>query len=185
MALSCTRFSWLWLGGKAKDQVSNGSSTNSINSLDESGLGLREEPESLKLYSMNSNYKRIPPSNSNRKKAKRKWKRRGDSDNRIDREHDVVLVPSDGFCLSESESDDSDWSIGWLEPHDPGFQCDGDVDNSFAVLVPCYRHDCQELEGNEFDSGMQFLGAVKNRPNGYSDVGREYMERWLSSLEKF
>ena len=38
---------------------------------------------------------------------------------RIDREYDVVIVLSDagGGCLSGSESDDSDWSIGWLEPH--------------------------------------------------------------------
>ncbi|XP_078433259.1 uncharacterized protein LOC144704646 [Wolffia australiana] len=40
-------------------------------------------------------------------------------------------------------SDDSDWSIGWLEPHTPDFFADAeppepDPESSFAVLVPCY-----------------------------------------------
>jgi hypothetical protein len=51
--------------------------------------------------------------------------------------------------LSASDSNDSDWSIGWLEPHAPDFLGDVDADDSFAVLVPCYRHDCKELEKQE------------------------------------
>ncbi|KAI3462132.1 hypothetical protein Pfo_018795 [Paulownia fortunei] len=179
MALSLTRFSWLWLGGKDKEQVSNGSLINSLNSLGEWGLGLRGEPESLKFYSMKGGDSRMPSSN---RKAKRKWKSREERSRTIDKEYDVVLVPSDGVCLSGSESDDSDWSIGWLEPHAPDFQSDDEVDDSFAVLVPCYRHDCQELEEKE-EPSIQFLSAVKNLPNGYSTGGREYMERWLSSLQ--
>lgn len=54
------------------------------------------------------------------------------------RDYDAVIVPSDGGCSSESESDDSDWSIGWLEPHGPHFDSDNESDDSFAVLVPCY-----------------------------------------------
>ncbi|GFP90688.1 hypothetical protein PHJA_001212900 [Phtheirospermum japonicum] len=99
------------------------------------------------------------------RKAKRKWKSREERSKRVDKEHDVVLVPSDGVCLSGSESDESDWSIGWLEPHAPGFQSDDDMDDSFAVLVPCYRHDCQEFEENN----VEYLSGVKNSPNGFSD----------------
>ncbi|KAK6154164.1 hypothetical protein DH2020_013803 [Rehmannia glutinosa] len=173
MALSFTRFSWLWLGGKAKDQVSNGSLVNPINSWGECGLGLRGEPENLKFYSMKGGDRKMASSSSNRK-TKRKWKSREERIRRIDKEHDVVLVPSDGVCLSGSESDDSDWSIRWLEPHAPGFQSDDDVDDSFAVLVPCYRHDCQEFEQKGEENGIHFLSAVKNIPNGYSD-GKDYI----------
>ncbi|KAL2905851.1 hypothetical protein RDABS01_004561 [Bienertia sinuspersici] len=46
------------------------------------------------------------------RKIKKKWHSR--EERKIDREHDVVLVPNDGFCLSGSESEDSDWSLdGW------------------------------------------------------------------------
>lgn len=53
----------------------------------------------------------------------------------------MVIVPSDGGgCISGSESDGSDWSIGWLEPHPHDFcTSDGESEDSFAVLVPCYR----------------------------------------------
>ncbi|KAK4393960.1 hypothetical protein Sango_1866800 [Sesamum angolense] len=129
MALSFSRFSWLWLGGKEKEQVSNGSLINSINSLGDWGVGLRGEPESLKFYSVKGVDRRMPSSSSNRK-AKRKWKSREERSRRIDKEYDVVLVPSDGVCLSGSESDDSDWSIGWLEPHAPDFQSDDEADDS-------------------------------------------------------
>ncbi|KAL3845132.1 hypothetical protein ACJIZ3_002535 [Penstemon smallii] len=160
MALSFTRLSWLWLGGKEKEQVSNGPVLNSINSL-----GLKVEPESMKFYSVKGDDKRMP-SSSNRK-AKRKWKSREERYKRIDKEYDVVLVPSDGVCLSGSESDDSDWSIGWLEPHAPNFQSDDEADDSFAVLVPCYRHDCGKIEEKE-EPSLRFLTAVKNLPNDYS-----------------
>ena len=84
----------------------------------------------------------------------------------MDREYDVVLVPSDGGCVSGSESDDSDWSIGWLEPHGPGFPSDDESDNSFAVLVPCYGRDCgTRVE----DPTSNFLNGVGNFPDSYSD----------------
>ncbi|KAK4770945.1 hypothetical protein SAY87_031477 [Trapa incisa] len=76
---------------------------------------------------------------SSSRNEKRKWKSR--EERKIDREYDIVLVPPDAGCMSGSESDDSDWSIGWLEPHGPEFQNDDgddDSDGSFAVLVPCY-----------------------------------------------
>jgi len=31
----------------------------------------------------------------------------------MDREYHVILVPFGGGCVSGSEYDDSDWSIGW------------------------------------------------------------------------
>nr|GMC67525.1 Amelogenin, X like [Ipomoea batatas] len=65
-----------------------------------------------------------------------------------------------------SESDDSDWSIGWLEPHAPDFQSDDEADNSFAVLVPCYRDDCKALVVEE--PSNQFLSAIKSLSNEYS-----------------
>ncbi|KAL2538523.1 hypothetical protein Fot_04945 [Forsythia ovata] len=139
MALSFTRFSWWWLAGNEKEQVSSGSSINSINSLSDWGLGLRGEPEGLKFQSVKG----------------------------------------------RSESDDSDWSIGWLEPHAPDFQSDDDADDSFAVLVPCYRLDCKELEGKEEETGNQFLSAIRNLPNQYSVEGKKYMEQWLSSLNNY
>jgi len=44
--------------------------------------------------------------------VRRKWNSREER-RKMDREYDVVLVPSDGGCVSGSESDDYDWSIGW------------------------------------------------------------------------
>lgn len=161
MALSFTRFPWLSLGRKEKKQVPNGSG---LNSLSEWGFGFRGEPENLKFYTMKGGGGGKMPSS---KKSKRKWKSREDRSTKIDREYDVVLVPSDGVSLSGSESDDSDWSIGWLEPHASGFRSDDegdDGDDSFAVLVPCYKNDCKKMEV----TSVRFLGAVKNPPNGYS-----------------
>ena len=80
---------------------------------------------------------------SSSRKIKKKWNSREEM--RIGKEYDV-LVPSDGVCLCGSESNDSGWSIGWLEPHAPDFQSDDEADESFAVLVPCYRNDLKESE---------------------------------------
>lgn len=82
---------------------------------------------------------------SSSRRVKKKWRSR--EERKIDREYDLVLVPSDGGCLSGSESDDSDWSIGWLEPHSADFISDTESENSFAVLVPCYgRGRCEMVE---------------------------------------
>lgn len=167
MALSFPRFPWLWLGGKETEQVPNGPLINSINSLGDWGSGLRGEGESLKFYSVKE-IDRSVPSSSNRK-VKKKWKSREERNRRIDKEYDVVLVPSDGVCLSGSESDESDWSIGWLEPHAPDFQSDDEANDSFAVLVPCYRHDSKQVVQNEVERPrIPFLNAVNNSPVDYS-----------------
>ena len=128
MAVSLTHFSyWLW-GGKEKKPVSN--SPPLSNSSSEWGFALKE-PETVKFPLVKGS--KIAPSP---RKVKRKWQSR--EERRIDREYDMVLVPSDGGgCLSGSESDDSDWSVGWMEPHSPDFLSDDESDNSFTVLVPC------------------------------------------------
>lgn len=38
--------------------------------------------------------------------------------------------------MSGSDSDESDWSVGWFEPHSKNFT--DDEEESFAVLMPCY-----------------------------------------------
>lgn len=85
------------------------------------------------------------------------------------------MVPSDGTCLSRSESDDSDWSIGWLEPHGSGFLSEDDeADNSFAVLVPCYRSGCKEIaEG----PNVRFLSAIKACSNDYEAESKKLTEQ--------
>lgn len=162
MAVSLTRFSWWWWGGKEKEPVSNGSS---VNSLSDWGFGLRE-PDNLNFRSVTA-----AKMASSTRKVKRKWKSREER-RRVDKEYDVVVVPSDGVCLSGSESDDSDWSIGWLEPHAPDFQSDDEADGSFAVLVPCYRHD---YKGMEMEPKNPFFSAIQNLPNEYS-AGMDF---WL------
>lgn len=156
MAVSFTRFSWCWWGGKEKEPANNGSS---LNSPLEWGFGGLREPGTVQFPSVKG-----PKMASSPRKVKRKWQSR--EERRIDREYDVVIVPSDGGgCLSGSESDDSDWSIGWLEPHGSGFQSDDEPDNSFAVLVPCYSPGCKEVvEG----SSNELLSAIKNLPQEFS-----------------
>ncbi|XP_009608139.1 uncharacterized protein LOC107782833 [Nicotiana tabacum] len=177
MAVSLTRLSWWWWGGKEKEPVSNGSS--SMNPLQDFGFGLKEQGDSLKFKSVRGANN---VASSTTRKVKRKWKSREERIKRVDKKYDVVLVPSDGVCLSGSESDDSDWSIGWLEPHAPDFQNDDEADDSFAVLVPCYRHDCiREIE----EPNNQFLSAIENLSNEYSAEGKKYMKQWLSSLQNF
>ncbi|KAL5556560.1 hypothetical protein UlMin_038796 [Ulmus minor] len=167
MAVSLTRFSCWWWGSKDKEPVPNGSS---INSSLEWGFGLRE-PEILQFSSV-----RRTKLSSTRRKVKRKWQSR--EERRVDREFDIVLVSSDGGCLSGSESDGSDVSIGWMEPHGNGFQTD-DEDNGFAVLVPCYSPGCKEVV---VGSNNEILSAIKNLPD--PDC-KNYMEQLLSSARAF
>jgi len=117
------------------------------------GFGLRE-PETVKFPSVKGT-----KISSSQRKVKRKWQSR--EERRIDREFDAEVVPSDGVCLSGSESDDPDWSIGWFEPHGPDF----DSDDGLAVLVPSYRPGCKKVvEG----SNNQLLSAIKNLSPGKS-----------------
>lgn len=156
---------WLWGG---KDQEAQNKS--SLSSSPDFPSGFRE-PDSLKLQSVNGPKMRLPS-----RRIKRKWHSR--EERRIDKEYDIVLVPSDGGCMSGSESDDSDWSIGWLEPHAPDFQCEGETEGSFAVLVPCYgRGRCGQPERLK----THVLGAG-DLIDGNLSGGKNCVEQWLSSL---
>ncbi|XP_050204345.1 uncharacterized protein LOC126654500 [Mercurialis annua] len=164
MAVSLTRFSWWMWNSKEKDPVSNGSSFTSPTT--DWGSGLREV-ESVKFSKKNL---------ASAKKVKRKWHSR--EERRVGN-----VVPSDGgVCLSGSESDGPDWSIGWVEPHGPEFRGDDETDDGFAVLVPCYKPGCKELVEN---SNNQLLSAIKNLPNGLSSEGKKNYMEWLSSVQNF
>uniref|UniRef100_A0A7N0TUW2 Uncharacterized protein n=1 Tax=Kalanchoe fedtschenkoi TaxID=63787 RepID=A0A7N0TUW2_KALFE len=173
MAVSFTSFSWWAWSSKEKEKVSS-SNSSSNSPVSEWGLSMRES-ESIKFRSVN-----VARMASTRR-VKRKWPSREERERRVDREYDAVMVPSDGTCLSGSESDDSDWSIGWLEPHGADFLTEDDeMDNTFAVLVPCYRSGCKEVaEG----PNVQFLSAIKAFSNDYAAESKKLMEQWLSSLE--
>ncbi|PIA52290.1 hypothetical protein AQUCO_01000276v1 [Aquilegia coerulea] len=156
MAVALTRLSWwLWGGKEHEPSVGSGSSLNS--STSDLGLGLREQ-DTVKFASVKRGKMQ-----STTRKSKRKWSSR--EERRIDREYDVVLVPSDGGCLSGSESDDSDWSIGWMEPHAPDFQSDDETESSFAVLVPCYGRGRKEIVENP---NNRLFGVLGDFTNGYS-----------------
>nr|CAD1825310.1 unnamed protein product [Ananas comosus var. bracteatus] len=91
-----TRIScWLW---GVKDHDTSSVSPNPSPNLPS---GFREF-DSLQFPSVNSHRMR-PSSRRIKKKRQSREERR-----RIDREYDVVLVPSDGGCMSGSESDGSD-----------------------------------------------------------------------------
>lgn len=172
MAVSFTHLSWwLWSGKHQEPRISNGSSLNS--SSPESAMW---ESDALKFPLV----RRANVASASSRRVKRKWHSREER-KKIDREYDLVLVPSDGGCVSGSESDDSDWSVGWLEPHGPEFQSDDDTDNSFAVLVPCYGRGLDEMVDN---SKNIFFGTVGIIPDGYSAESKKNMEEWLSSLQK-
>lgn len=159
MAVSLARFSWWFWGTKEKEtiSISNGSTLNSSSEL---GFALKER-ETVKFPLVKE--RKISAPSSSQRRVKRKWKSR--EQRKIEKEYDVVLVPSDGgACLSGSESDDSDWSVGWLEPHGSEFQSNDESDNSFGVLVPCYRHGCEDVES----SNNELLRAFKNLPDEFS-----------------
>ncbi|MED6132071.1 hypothetical protein PIB30_015860 [Stylosanthes scabra] len=172
MALSLIRFSWHLWGGKEKEPVcNNGSST--VNSPISSS-------EMVK-FPLTKETKMEPPTTQRR--VRRKWQRREKRVDRGEYKKDVVLVPSDD---SDSDYDyDSDWSIGWLEPHGSDFQSsdvDDDDDDSFAVLVPCYKHGCKQVEEA---SNNVLLSAIQNLSYEFSSTGKNYMEQWLACLENF
>lgn len=157
MAVAFTHLSWwLWSGKHQEPRIVNGPSKNSS-----ADSGMWESDALRFLLAKQANM------GSSSRRVKRKWHSR--EERKIDREYDVVLVPSDGGCVSGSESDDSDWSIGWLEPHGPEFPSDDESDSSFAVLVPCYGH---HYGGVVEDPKSNILSTVGNFPDGYSDGKR-------------
>ncbi|CAL9171262.1 unnamed protein product [Musa hybrid cultivar] len=146
--LSC----WVWPGkGHEAPNATPGSSSDSR-------MGFRE-PDYQQFAAVNG------------RRIKRKWHIL--EERQIDREFDVVLVPSDGGCVSCCQSDESDWSIGWLEPHAPEFQTERETET-----VPCYGRGRYE----QVDSSKKHvLGAVDllDEDEDYSD-GQKYIEQWLA-----
>lgn len=148
MAVAFTHLSWWLSSGKHQEpKVSNGSPKKS-------------SPDTGMWESDNLKFPLIYGSNmaSTSRRVKRKWPSR--EVRKTDREYDAVMVPSDGGCASGYESDDLDWSIGWLEPHGPGFQSDTESDDSFAVLVPCYGRGHGEMEDSSKDKFLSTIGKV-------------------------
>lgn len=175
MAVSLTRISyWIW-GGKDHEQAAT-----ALNSSSDFMSGFREH-DSLRFPSAGGARMR----SSSSRRVRRKWQSR--EERRVDKEYDLVIVPSDGGCMSGSESDDSDWSIGWMEPHASDFLTDGETEGSFAVLVPCYgRGRCEQREvlKNHVLGAVEddFLAAAVELHSGFSSEGKSYIEQWLSSL---
>ncbi|KAG6469224.1 hypothetical protein ZIOFF_073930 [Zingiber officinale] len=156
------RFS-LWIWGEKDDESPN------------SALIPPDFPSGFK----EPDYLKFPPGHRAMPNWRRNKKRlQSHEERRIDKEYDTVLVPSDGGCISGSESDDSDWSIGWLEPHGPEFESDSEAQNSFAVLVRCYGRGRNEQAKNSI---THVLGTLSHMDDHLSD-GNKRMEEWLSSL---
>ncbi|KAK4770490.1 hypothetical protein SAY87_031022 [Trapa incisa] len=157
---------WWVSGGKGKgSKISTAPSPNS----------------SSEISSWESDTLKFPPPKRNAaapsRNIKPKWRSR--EERKMDREYDVVLVPPDGGCISGSESDDSDWSVGWLEPHGPGFQSNDELDDSFAVLVPCYGRVRDDLVE---DSRSKLLKLVGNITEIYPADAKDRVEEWLSLI---
>lgn len=171
MAIAFTNVSW-WLWGVKQHEHKEANILNGtlLNPSSDSGLWESDTFQFPLVHRGNMG--------SSSRRVKRKWHSR--EEKKIDKEYDVVLVPSDGACFSGSESDDSDWSIGWLEPHGPAFQTDDDSDDSFAVLVPCYGRGRVELDDNSKD---KFFDTIGNIPDLAAE-SKKHMEQWLSSLQK-
>uniref|UniRef100_A0A7N0UZC2 Uncharacterized protein n=1 Tax=Kalanchoe fedtschenkoi TaxID=63787 RepID=A0A7N0UZC2_KALFE len=152
----CSISRWLWTGKNKLEPASNKSSSSDYRSLGVSGSVTVASPLSKgNLMKLNSGM-------------------------RVDAEYDAVLVPSDGDGISDSESGELDWSIGWLESFSPEFQSDDENDGSYAVLVPCYKPGCMVV----MDGPKPPLeNVIKGLSCDYSAVGKKYMEQWLSSLQ--
>ncbi|KAG9137435.1 hypothetical protein Leryth_020638 [Lithospermum erythrorhizon] len=144
---------------QATDQILGSSSGKEVEQLQDSGIWLWRVASSSR-------------------RAKRKWHSR--EERKIDKDYDLVLVPSDGGCVSGSESDDSDYSVGWLEPHGPGFQSDEELEDSFAVIVPCYGRCRGDPEDGDKGNSMNGLANISEM---YAVDGNRFLEQWLSSLQ--
>ncbi|GAA0149761.1 hypothetical protein LIER_08861 [Lithospermum erythrorhizon] len=168
MAMVFDHFTW-WFRGKGNNQNSEILKGNSAKSRP--GLGLLEvDTVTFPLVD-----RRVASSS---RRAKRKWHSR--EERQIDKDYDLVVVPSDGGCVSGSESDDSDYSVGWLEPHGPGFQSDEELEDSFAVIVPCYGRCRGDPEDGDKGNSMNGLANISEM---YAVDGNRFLEQWLSSLQ--
>ena len=162
MAMSLTRFSqWIWPGSRTRSR--RGREPPAVSTAVANGLfpdspsGFRE-PDAVGH----------PGSGAARPRKGKSRRRGGRGEARADGEHGMVIVQSDGDgCLSDSDSDGSDWSIGWLEPLAPDLQTDGDSEGSFAVLVPCYRRGRIQRPAR---TDARFPGAIGVANGGVSGM---------------
>ncbi|CAN8264246.1 unnamed protein product [Cochlearia groenlandica] len=132
----------------------------------------KESKGSSSSSSLNPSLKKVKTvSSSTVKKIKRGWIGRGGGGGggEEDKLGNVVFP----------EADDPEWSIGWVEPHGPGFKTDDDDDDDnnnnggFVVLVPCYK---KVIDG----SGNHILNGFFSPPT----PAVKNMEQWLSSMGK-
>ncbi|XP_021727079.1 uncharacterized protein LOC110694207 [Chenopodium quinoa] len=156
---------WLWSGKKKDAKLKKESSLDSSSELN---------VDVLKFPAISGTGGNL---GSNSRRGRRKG--RAQEGGKVDKEHDVVLVPSDGGGTSDNESDASDWSIGWSEPHASGFLSEDEIDGGFGVLVRCYGRG----SGGNQDRRKNSVVNNANVPELYSADGEKYMERWLSSLQ--
>ncbi|KAF8081979.1 hypothetical protein N665_0854s0016 [Sinapis alba] len=106
-------------------------------------------------------------SSSTVKKIKRGWIGRGGGSGGEEEKMGNVVFP---------QPDDPEWSIGWVEPHGPGFKTEDDTGagGGFVVLVPCYKK-LIDGSGNQIPTAAFFSPAAPDGKN---------MEQWLSSMGK-
>ncbi|KAL8153956.1 hypothetical protein V2J09_011716 [Rumex salicifolius] len=171
MSFSLTNLSWWWLKGKEKEaKLQNGASLSPATELN------LWESEALKFSLRFGGKSR----SSKPRRVKRKLQEQKIES--IDREHDVVIVPSDGGCISDSDSDASDWSIGWSEPHAPDFLSDDEeCDGGFGVLVPCYGSKNRDaLQGKR-----EFVDSKVNAADRFSADSRRINNPTFAAIDQF
>jgi len=113
-------------------------------------------------------------------------KRFGKVDRRpVDKEVDGFVVPAEGEdWTSCSDSDESDWSVGWFEPLSSGFTSDAESDNSFAVLVPCYGPSSHHVVDSRHKQNAKTRSLNTIQSDSPSRDPQKYVEKWLASLKK-
>jgi hypothetical protein len=111
-------------------------------------------------------------------------KRLGEVDEwRVDKEIDgFVVLAEGGDWTSCSDSDESDWSIGWFERLSSEFSSDNESDNSFAVLVPCYGPSSRKALNSRGKQNKEtsILGMIQS--NSSSKDSQKCVDKWLASL---
>ncbi|KAI5075054.1 hypothetical protein GOP47_0011015 [Adiantum capillus-veneris] len=147
--------------------------------------------------SRSSNEKNSSPQkvcgNAKRRVNKGAQRRRNHS---LDLDFDMVIVQPN--CFSGSESENSDWSVGWFEPHAPEFCSDGEPENSFAVIVPCYGSLSTDSCGGKARLGQEeasnvnctttsksqlWAAVLSNIANDSHADTNFYLQQWVSSLQ--
>ncbi|CAJ1940253.1 unnamed protein product [Sphenostylis stenocarpa] len=151
MTISISSLAWWTRKGKTKDQISKASAEYSFVE---------------KKYTSQS-HKKV----SNDGKVKKVYEEYGD----------VVLVSYEDdrcsddcwsdWCLFDCESDDLDWSIGWLEPLRSNFVSNDDGDD-FAVLVPSYTARCKEVRVSNKGTLDVIKNLSKDCSSDYGEAGR-------------